>query len=90
MLFSSYASNQLFEVAWRKLETAFAGRNIDYVAVDGAAPENKDARAALWGISGVRAYPQVFIKNEFIGDMDKIQEMMDCGGFGAAFDAYIK
>ena len=37
----------------------------------GAAPENRDVRSALWGISGKRGYPQVFMEGQFIGDMEE-------------------
>ena len=58
-MYTSYQSNQLFEVAWRKIETQLQSKLCDYIPVDGAAPENKEIRSALWAISGKRTYPQV-------------------------------
>ena len=37
------------------------------------APDNKPIRTALWGISGKREYPQVFVDGVFQGGMDEIQ-----------------
>ena len=36
VMYTSYVSNQLFEVAWRKLETTLEGRNVNVVKIDGA------------------------------------------------------
>ena len=93
MLFTSYASNQLFEVAWRKIETQLQSKGVDYTPVDGAAPENKEIRSALWAISSQRTYPQVFIhrgdKCEFIGNGDDVQELFDAGGYAGVFSEYL-
>ena len=66
------------QVAWRKLETTLSGRDVAYVAVDGAS--SPPVRKALWEISGKREYPQVFLPSEggahtFAGGMDDIQEV---------------
>lgn len=83
VMWTSYVSSPLFEVAWRKLQTTLDGKSCQYQKIDGAAPENKEARTALWEISGVRGYPQVFADVgsglEYIGDMDMIQDMLDGG-----------
>ena len=92
VLYSSYASNQLFEVAWRKVETQLKSKSIDYVPIDGANPDNKDLRIALWEVSGKRTYPQVFIyKDEctFVGDGDNVQELFDDGKYSTIFADYL-
>ena len=93
VLWTSYASNQLFEVAWRKIETQLQSKGVDYVPVDGAAPPNKELRSALWAISGQRTYPQVFIyageKCAFIGSGDELQELFDAGGYSSVFRDYL-
>ncbi len=63
VMMTSYISSPLFEVAWRKLETTLEGRKVSYEKVDGADPERKALRTALWELSGERKYPQVFIDN---------------------------
>ena len=59
VLYTSYQSNQLFEVAWRKIETQLQSKGMDYTPIDGADLPNRDLRNALWAISGQRTYPQV-------------------------------
>ena len=66
-LYTSYVSNQLFEVHWRQLETLLRsllteGKGKGYQLVDGAAPEHKELRSTLWSISEKREYPLVFIQ----------------------------
>jgi len=93
VLFTSYASNQLFEVAWRKIETQLQSKGVDYVPIDGAAPDNKELRSALWAISGQRTYPQVFIYDadacNFVGGGDEVQELFDAGGYTRVFSDYL-
>ena len=119
MLYTSTVTNQLFEVAWRKLETTLKGQGMTsgsgYELIDGAGavaaistattrvrspltplicraccadPVNKELRTALWGISEKRSYPQVFVRNNFVGDMDGIQELLDSGNFATVFDGF--
>ena len=70
---------QLFEVGWRKLETTFDNKNLDYLKVDGV--NDPELRKQLWEISGARNYPQVFVPSDgalkFVGGMDEIQEVSD-------------
>lgn len=92
VLFTSYASNQLFEVAWRKVETQLQAKGIDYVPVDGASPPMKEARNALWAVSGARTYPQVFIYGEqctFVGGGDEVQELFDSGRHTQVFAGFL-
>lgn len=63
VLYTSYKSNQLFEVACRKIETQLQSKGMDYTPIDGADPPNRDLRNALWAISGQRTYPQVRAAN---------------------------
>ena len=35
-MYTSYVSNQLFEVAWRKLETTLDGKGVTVTKIDGA------------------------------------------------------
>jgi len=94
VLYTSTVTNQLFEVAWRKLETTLKGQGMTsgsgYELIDGADPVNKELRTALWGISEKRSYPQVFVRNNFVGDMDGIQELLDSGNFATVFDGFAK
>jgi len=93
VMWTSYVSSPLFEVAWRKLETTLEGKRVQFEKLDGAAPDNKAARTALWALSGSRTYPQVFCDQgdglKFVGDMDTIQELLDGGGFDAVFSKFI-
>ena len=63
------------------------GEGAGYTLVDGADPELKPVRSALWELSGQREYPQVFVHRDgvcsFVGNMDAIQELIDGGGFDA-------
>lgn len=44
-------------------------RNDQMVTVDGAKPENREKRSALFGVSGIRAkYPQFFLVDAAAGD----------------------
>ena len=84
VLYTSYASNMLFEVAWRKLETQIQGMGLKYTAVDGAAPDAKAVRSVLWAISNDRSYPQVFACRhggacEFVGGASEMQALFDSG-----------
>jgi len=56
--------------------------------VRGTDPESKALRTALWEVSKTRSYPQVFLKNEFVGDMDGIQELLDSGKFATVFEGF--
>lgn len=82
-------SNQLFEVAWRKLETTLKGKHVQFVAIDGASPDMKEVRSALWAISGKREYPQVFVKKAFMGGMDELQEALDTGSFQQTYGEFV-
>ena len=78
-MWTSYVSNQLFEVNWRKLETTLQNKHVDATKIDGADPEMKAVRSALWEISGKREYPLVFVWSDAsdnfdcIGGADEIQ-----------------
>jgi len=93
VLFSSMVTNQLFEVAWRKLETTLKGKAVTFTPIDGADADNKPKRSALWDVSTERKYPQVFFVTDsdirFVGDMDKIQEMLEVGQFEPEFAPYV-
>ena len=79
VMWTSYVSNQLFEVNWRKLETTLQNKHVDATKIDGADPEMKAVRSALWEISGKREYPLVFVRSDAsdnfdcIGGADEIQ-----------------
>ncbi|KAL1500000.1 hypothetical protein AB1Y20_012677 [Prymnesium parvum] len=90
VLYTSYVSNQLFEVAWRKLETTLDGRRVAFTKIDGAAPEHKALRTKLWEISGKRDYPQVFVDGAYQGGMDDIQELIESGQFNDIFGKYVE
>jgi len=59
---------------------------IDFKEVDGADAANKEVRTELFSLSGIKGvYPQVFItdkasKTEFIGDYDKLLELVEANG----------
>mmetsp|Transcript_27966 Transcript_27966/g.71465 ORF Transcript_27966/g.71465 Transcript_27966/m.71465 type:complete len:376 (+) Transcript_27966:871-1998(+) len=92
VLFTSYASNQLFEVAWRKLETQLQSQRVSYISVDGADGANVEVRNALWALSGRRTYPQVFIYGEdcvYVGGGSEVQEMLDAGSHLTVFGDHI-
>ena len=67
------------EVNWRKLETTLQNKHVDATKIDGADPEMKAVRSALWEISGKREYPLVFVWSDAsdnfdcIGGADEIQ-----------------
>ena len=50
-------------------------KNVGYVGVDGALPARKNAREALWEVSGSKEYPQVFIDKRYVGDFERVMKM---------------
>jgi len=71
-----------------------AGKKITYELIDGANAQNRDARAALWEVSGKRAiYPQLFAKHaesgvhDFIGDWAAIFELVESNEVTHGLDA---
>ena len=95
VLYTTYASNMLFEVAWRKLETQFQGMGLKYTAIDGAAPEAKAVRSLLWAISNDRSYPQVFACRhggacEFLGGASEMQALFDSGEHARRLAEYLE
>lgn len=66
-----------------------------YTQVDGAAPANKDLRARLWEVAGVRGYPLVFKVDgaevsaassfTFVGDFDAVSEIVESESWDASF-----
>ena len=95
VLYTSYASNMLFEVAWRKLETQFQGMGLKYTAIDGAAPDAKAVRSLLWAISNDRSYPQVFACRhggacEFLGGASEMQALFDSGEHARRLAEYLE
>jgi glutaredoxin len=73
-------SNQIVEVNTRRLESALLAKNVTYTKIDGAAPDAKELRSAMWEASGVRGYPQLFIDGKVIGGgtFDQLQELSAC------------
>jgi len=73
------------EVAQRqdRAKTILASLGIDYIEIDGADPENKDARIELFEISGrPLQYPQFFLvedvrETSFLGDMEEVEAIND-------------
>jgi hypothetical protein len=95
VLYTTYASNMLFEVAWRKLETQFQGMGLKYTAIDGAAPDAKAVRSLLWAISNDRSYPQVFACRhggacEFLGGASEMQALFDSGEHARRLAEYLE
>jgi hypothetical protein len=95
VLYTTYASNMLFEVAWRKLETQFQGMGLKYTAIAGAAPEAKAVRSLLWAISNDRSYPQVFACRhggacEFLGGASEMQALFDSGEHARRLAEYLE
>ena len=50
-------------------------KGVGYIGVDGALPTRKNAREALWEVSGIKDYPQVFIDKRYVGDYDRVMKM---------------
>eukprot|EP00306_Pavlova_sp_CCMP459_P013541 CAMPEP_0185184550 /NCGR_PEP_ID=MMETSP1140-20130426/2649_1 /TAXON_ID=298111 /ORGANISM="Pavlova sp., Strain CCMP459" /LENGTH=93 /DNA_ID=CAMNT_0027750629 /DNA_START=15 /DNA_END=296 /DNA_ORIENTATION=+ len=88
LLTSSYGSNQVQVTQTRKLVDLFALKKVAFEQVDGV--EDAETRNQLWEKSGKRGYPQLFVKGEYFGDVDKIQELLDNETFDEAFKDYIQ
>ena len=63
MLFTSISGGEskIHDDDWNKLEVLFKQKKVGFHGVDGSLPERKAAREALWGVSGEKKYPQVFV-----------------------------
>ena len=63
------------------LEQLFNARGLAYEPVDAVDPANREARAALFAVSGLRAqYPQVFLRHAdgrhtFLGQFEAVQRL---------------
>ena len=58
--------------------------------VDGADADSRDLRNELWGVSGERGYPQMFVKDgdsyTFVGAYDALEMLIEDEAFDAAFE----
>ena len=63
VLFTSISGGEskIHDDDWNKLEVLFKQKKVGFHGVDGSLPERKAAREALWGVSGEKKYPQVFV-----------------------------
>jgi len=70
-------------------------RKVRLTTVDGANPQNKDQRSALWSISQKRAvYPQLFVKKadgtfEFVCDFDGWTLLVEMNELDHRLDALV-
>lgn len=93
VLLSSQPSTVSIEGAQRAMLDVLEGRRITLIKLDGARPENKDARAALWAVSGKRAvYPQLFLRlrngeHEFLADAEAFSGLVECNELDGRLDA---
>ena len=63
--------------------------------VDGADPDSRDTRNALWEVSGARGYPQMFIRGEdgnhvFVGDYDALELLIEDEAWDSTFEGCAK
>ena len=80
-------SNPLAEAQSRKAAELLASRCIDHVIVDGAQPESKRAREALWEAAGSREYPLIFRDKELLGGYGILERLVESNADDGAFDA---
>lgn len=71
ILVTSVGSNAVQVAEIRKLLDLFENKQVTFECVDGSI--QAELRNKLWGKSGRRTYPQVFLHGEYWGDLDKIQ-----------------
>jgi glutaredoxin len=73
MLVSSVSGNQKVELYQRKMSDLLEAHKVTFARLDGSLDENRDRRNALWGVSGERSYPQLFIDDEYVGDWNTLE-----------------
>ncbi|KNC46603.1 uncharacterized protein AMSG_03040 [Thecamonas trahens ATCC 50062] len=90
LLISSYGGNLAQEKNTKKVVDWCEIKKVKVEMVDGADADNRDLRNTLWGISGSRGYPQMFIKTgddyAFVGDYDGLEGLIETETWDAAFD----
>lgn len=73
MLITSVSGDIAVPTNQRRLADLLTAKGVRYKEMDCSLEENREERNRLWGISGKRAvYPQVFIGDKFVGDLDAI------------------
>jgi drug/metabolite transporter (DMT)-like permease len=60
--------------------------NIDFLAVDGADPERKWVREALWKAGGTKVYPLLFLDNKLLGGYAQLEKLVECNKDDGCFD----
>jgi hypothetical protein len=83
VMFSSLATDQIQVVNSRRLQDSLTARKIQFEALDGSLPENKERRDECFAISGQRGkYPQCFLTGEgpmrFVGLWEEVESLMEC------------
>lgn len=83
-LYSSLSTDQIQLVNSRRMEDSLIAKKIHFEKIDGSAPENKEQRDILFGVSQQRGkYPQCFLKHEdgtysFVGTWDDFESLIEC------------
>lgn len=95
ILYSTYGVTSHEEQAIRRAMFFFEARKFPLEYVDAALVECQDRRAVFEKISGLKCwwapkFPQIFVRLEddqviYIGDWDRVQELLDCDGLNKAF-----
>lgn len=95
IVYSTYAVTSHEEQAIRRTMFFFEARKFPLEYVDAALMECQERRAVFEKISGLKCwwapkFPQIFVRLEddqvlYIGDWDRIQELLDCDGLNTAF-----
>ena len=80
-LFASANGDKVVKAHQEALEQLFYIKGLSYEPVDAVDPANREARAALFAVSGLRAqYPQVFLRHAdgrhtFLGQFEAVQRL---------------
>jgi len=95
IVYSTYAITVHEEVSTRRTINFFEARHFPIEYVDAALRCCQDRRAVLEKVSGLKTwwapkFPQIFIRLEdesvvYVGDWDRVQELLDCEGLSRAF-----
>ena len=80
-LYTSASGDKVVKSHQEQLEQLFYIRGLAYEPVDATDPANREARNALFAVSGLRAqYPQVFLRHAdgrhtFLGQFEAVQRL---------------
>ncbi|KAL1529039.1 hypothetical protein AB1Y20_000002 [Prymnesium parvum] len=87
LLFTSLAgSRPVREVESRRTRLLLNSKKIDFVEIDGALPEHRQVREALWQLAGTRSYPLIFLDQTLLGGYEVLEQLLECNAEDGMFD----